>query len=97
MREKGIVPEMRTIELVAEAWRAIGLLDEAMRLLNESEEDSDVVLNKIPEQSLETKSLKQTFSTSPNALQTPGVVVSDNGSSTANIRGQMISKKFEFS
>lgn len=97
MKEKGIVPEMRTIELVAEAWRAIGLMDEAMRLLNESEDDSEVTLNKVPEQSLETISRKQTLSTYPNALQIPGVVVSDNGNSAANIRGQMISKSFEFS
>lgn len=102
MEEKGIVPEMRTIELVAEAWRAIGLMNEAMRLLNDSEEDSAVIQNnrmdKVHEQSLETISRKQTLSTSyPNALQIPGVVVSDNGSSNANIRGQMISKRFEFS
>ncbi|BFG39979.1 hypothetical protein CerSpe_262540 [Prunus speciosa] len=102
MEEKGVIPEKRTIQLVAEAWRVIGLMTEARRVLNDSEEEREVVQNnrrdKVPEQSLEMINRKQNLSTShPNVLPIPGVVVSDNGGSAANIRGQMISRGFQFS
>ncbi|KAB2609919.1 pentatricopeptide repeat-containing protein [Pyrus ussuriensis x Pyrus communis] len=96
MEEKGVHPTKRTIQLVAEAWRAIGLVTEAMRVLNDSDKENR--RDKIPDQSLEIISRKQNLSTSyPNVLQIPGVVVSDNGGSAANIRGHMLVRGFEFS
>lgn len=46
MEDKGIVPQENTIELVAEAWRAIGVTIEANRIVDSVEEAKD---DKIPD------------------------------------------------
>lgn len=105
MEEKGVCPEKSTILLVADAWRAIGLLSESKRILNETEEEWEVVENnkrdEIPLVRLETISKKQHLRASQsNILQVPGVVVTDHndGTSAANIiKSQMVSKGFDFS
>lgn len=101
MEEKGVSPEKSTIQLVADAWRAIGLSSESKRILYEAEEREEVENYKrdeIPMERLETMSKKQHMRASySDILQVPGVVVPDHndGTSAANIRSQM--KGFEFS
>lgn len=41
MEEKGIVPQKNTLSLVADAWRAIGVTNEAKRIMDHVEEDVD--------------------------------------------------------
>lgn len=103
MEEKGVSPERSSIQLVADAWRAIGLLTESKRILNEAEEEVEVAQNnrrnEIPSESLETISKRQHLRASySNILQVPGVFVTDHdGSSATSIRSKMVSKGFEFS
>ncbi|XP_047307632.1 pentatricopeptide repeat-containing protein At5g21222-like [Impatiens glandulifera] len=40
MEEKGFKPEKKTIQLVVDAWRSIGLVDEAKRISQDEEEDN---------------------------------------------------------
>lgn len=102
MEEKGVSPEKSSIQLVADAWRAIGLLTESKRILNEAEQEWEAAQNnrrnEIPLESLETISKRQHLRASySNILQVPGVVADHDGSSTASIRSQMVLKGFEFS
>lgn len=103
MEERGVTPEMTTKNLVADAWRAIGLFKEAKRVLYGSKEEPEVNQNfggeEIPVQSLERIYEKQKLSASnSDLLQIPEVVVAHpERSSNGNIRSQMIVKGFEFS
>ncbi|KAJ1437959.1 Tetratricopeptide-like helical domain superfamily [Sesbania bispinosa] len=97
MEEKGVAPETSTMQLVADAWRAIGFLEEANRILNGSEEESDELdkdfdSNKIPVQNLDR--IKQKLGASQsNLLQIPEVLVTHPERTTnGNIRSQMIVK-----
>lgn len=98
MEERGVVPEMSTMQLVADAWRAIGLFKEANRILNGSEEESELDQefdsDKMPVQSLESIYKKQKLSASPsNLLQIPDVVVAHPERTTnGNIRSRMVVK-----
>lgn len=103
MEQKGVSPEKSTFRLVAEAWRAIGFITEAKRILNEAEEEEKEVLPKTAkeEKSLESSETiykKQDLRASsyPNILQVPGLVA--DKPTAANMRkGQMVSKGFEYS
>lgn len=101
MEEKGVHPGKSTTLLVAEAWRSIGLLTEAKRILDESEEDREVVQQnpseKIPMETLETVYKKQNLRSSSysNILQVPGLVAEKP--SAANIRSLKVSNGFEYS
>ena len=100
MEERGVAPEMSTMQLVADAWRAIGLSKEAKRILNasSSEEGSELDQNlesdKIPVQSLERIYNKEKLSASHSKLlQIPEVMVAHPDRTTnGNIRSQMIVK-----
>lgn len=99
MEQSGIAPETSTIQLVADAWRAIGLLKEANRILNGSEEESDLDENfdsdEIPVQNLERIDKKQKLGASSlsNLLQMPDIVVAHpERTSNGNIKSQMIVK-----
>ena len=100
MEEKGISAGKSTMRLVADAWRAIGLLSEASRIVKNV--DRGVASNntdEIPAESLEKVYKKQNLTASySNVLQTPGVAMPDqNGSSTAKTRIQMVLKKYDSS
>lgn len=101
MEERGVAPETSTMQLVADAWRAIGLLKEADRILNGSEEESELDKNfdsdKIRVQSLEGIYKKQKLSASQsNLLQIPDVMVAHPERTTnGNIRSQMIVKAYD--
>lgn len=43
MEKRGIHPQRKTVQLVSDAWRAIGLLSEAKRIVNGSIDDQDNV------------------------------------------------------
>ena len=95
MEEKGVVPEKTTIQLVADAWRAIGFVNEAMRILNYSEKECEVVQNykrgEIPEDSLQIHKKQNVSAAYSNPLQVPRVVATkQNGSSIANISSRLV-------
>jgi pentatricopeptide repeat domain-containing protein 1 len=103
MEENGVAPEMSTVELVADAWRAIGLSKEANRILNGTEEESEIDENfdseKIPGQSLEITYTKQKLgaSQSNNLLQMPDILVAqpERTTNNGNIKSQMIVKTYD--
>ncbi|KAK3041685.1 hypothetical protein RJ639_001495 [Escallonia herrerae] len=45
MEEKGVTPEKNTFRLVAEAWRGIGLVNEANKIMSDVEDDDMVISN----------------------------------------------------
>lgn len=96
MAEKGVFPEKSTIQLVADAWYAIGLVSEAKRIINNEEKDQEVTADSkkgdIPVESLERiykdENLSAPYS---KILQMPGeVITKKNGSPAVKIRSQMI-------
>lgn len=97
MEEKGVIPEKSTNRLVADAWRAIGLVGEAKRIID-NEADEEVVADRkkdeIPAESLERFYNKQDLSASySKLLHIPGEAIKKrNGSSSVNIRSQVILK-----
>lgn len=101
MEDKGVHPGKNTTRLVAEAWRAIGLVTEAKRILDEAENDREVLQinpsEETPMESLETIYKKQRLRASSysNVLQVPGLVAEKP--SAADIRSQMVSKGLEYS
>lgn len=101
MEEEGVHPKKSTIQLVADAWRAIGLLSEAKRVLSDTQEEQlpNRKKDEIPVESLERIYKKQNLSASnSNGLQIPGVAASDqNGSPAAKIRSQIVLQKSGFS
>lgn len=102
MEQKGVSPRKGTFQLVAEAWRSIGFIDEAKRILNEAEEENEVSPKTAKEEksldSLEMIYKKQQLraSSNPNLLPVPGVV-SDKPTAANIRRSQMVSKGFEYS
>ncbi|MBA0693793.1 hypothetical protein Goari_004142 [Gossypium aridum] len=100
MEEKGISAERSTIQLVADAWRAIGLLNEARRIIKNV--DRGIASNTkddIPAEGMEKTYKKQSLSASySNVLQMPGVAMNEqNGSSSSKARSQMVLKKYDSS
>ena len=100
MEEKGISSERSTMQLVADAWHAIGLLSEARRFVKNV--DRGVASNgtdEIPVEGLEKIYKKQNLSASySNVLQIHGIAIIDqNGSSSAKTRSQMVLKKYKSS
>ncbi|KAE9613959.1 putative tetratricopeptide-like helical domain-containing protein [Lupinus albus] len=99
MEEKGVSPEMTTMQLVADAWRSVGLFTEANRIINDAQEESELDHNfendNTPVQSLEMIYKKQKLSASqPNLLQIPEEVVAHPERTTNdNIRSQKIIKR----
>lgn len=94
MEEKGVRPMKSTIQLVADSWRAIGLVSEAKRVLKSTQENWQSMSNKKVEIAGEGIHRKQNLSASNSTLlQIPGVVTSDhNGSSAAKIRSHIVLK-----
>lgn len=101
MEEEGVRPKKSTFQLVADTWRAIGLLSEAKRVLSYTQEEwqPNTKEDDIPVERLERIYKKQHLGASTsNGLQIPGVVTSDqNGSPTAKARSQMVLQKSGFS
>ncbi|XWS72032.1 hypothetical protein CRYUN_Cryun02cG0005800 [Craigia yunnanensis] len=100
MEEKGISAEKSTMLLVADAWRAIGFLSEASRIVKNV--DRGVASNntdEIPAESLEKVYKKQNLTAAySNVLQIPGVAMPDqNGSSATKAIIQMVLKKYDSS
>lgn len=97
MEEKGIAPQKTTIYLVADAWRAIGLVNEAKRVLSNAEHPEDAVpyskKDEVPVDSLQKIYQKPDASYS-NLLQIPGVPIANkNRTPTANITSRMVLNK----
>lgn len=102
MEESGVVPELSTMQLVADAWRAIGLSKEANRILNGSEEESEIDQVSgsdkiVPMQGLEIIYKKQKLSASQsNLLEVPDVMVAHpERTINGNIRSRMIVKAYK--
>ncbi|KAL8040610.1 hypothetical protein ABFX02_10G109500 [Erythranthe guttata] len=47
MEEKGVFPQTKTLQLVSDAWRSIGFLSEANKIIDGSEEDNQINVGKI--------------------------------------------------
>lgn len=94
MEERGVAPEMSTMQLVADAWRAIGFLEDAKRIINGSQEESE--LDKNFESNGNTQLFQKPNASESNVLPIPGVVVAHPQRVTnGNIRSQMIVKACE--
>ncbi|OMO58168.1 Peptidase S26A, signal peptidase I [Corchorus olitorius] len=101
MEEKGISPGRSTMQLVADAWRAIGLLNEARRIVKSidrgiaSKNSDEIPAAEGFEMILKKQNLSASYS---NVLQIPGVAMKNqNGSSTTKTRSQMVLKKYHSS
>ncbi|RVW96320.1 Pentatricopeptide repeat-containing protein [Vitis vinifera] len=98
MEQKGVAPVKSTIQLVADAWHALGLANEAKRIKNDVEEAPKVMISTkeddVAAESLERIYQKQNLKASySDIVQVPGIVMTDqNGSTAANIRSRMIMK-----
>ncbi|KAA8523122.1 hypothetical protein F0562_009545 [Nyssa sinensis] len=77
MEEKGVLPEKNTIQLVSEAWHAIGLVSEAKRIKNDFGKDQRIVSNTKKDE-LRTEILEG---------------FSQNGSTPVNTRNRMVLKR----
>lgn len=82
MKEAGVTPKKNTIRLVADAWRAVGLVEEANRVLghvdDQQEAHETVVLNDSPVESLGFT--KASLPQVPSSLADQGQVTGVNGS-----------------
>ncbi|KAJ6759454.1 hypothetical protein OIU74_026019 [Salix koriyanagi] len=103
MQEKGVFPKKGTMQLIADAWRAIGLLSEAERII-ENREDPEAIADRkkddVPVDRQESIHKDQNLGASySKLLQIPGEVpTNQNGSSSsAKIRTQMILKNYRSS
>lgn len=102
MEEKGVFPKKGTMQLIADAWRAIGLLSEAERII-ENDEDPEVNADRkkddVPVDRLDRIYKDQDLGASySKLLQVPGEpTTNQNGSSSVKIRTQMILKNYRSS
>lgn len=90
MEEMGVPPTNNTFQLVADAWRAIGFLNEAKKI-SEVEHDERPILNaledKRPQDNFELVYSKEKPNSSLSSLKQ---VTKENRSSTVNKRSQMV-------
>ncbi|KAK4397023.1 Pentatricopeptide repeat-containing protein [Sesamum angolense] len=98
MEKKGIHPPKKTIQLVADAWRAIGFLSEAKRILNGADDDQIVASNGIKNESTETNEGKLYQKEKQNASNSslvvvPGSVINhQNGTTAVTGKSHMVLK-----
>ena len=82
MENSGVFPEESTIRLVADAWRSIGLVDEAKRVTNTTKFDRIVTEeaegDEKPKDSLERIYQNENFGVSSKAFQTPSFATNTN-------------------
>lgn len=105
MKSKGVLPRRNTIQLVADAWRAIGFLSEAKRIMNDEEDDQRSMTNadstEKPHEKLEDTLQKQEESSADshsNLWQIPGkIITSQNGSDVLNLKSQTMLKRTKLS
>lgn len=90
MEEKGIVPQKNTIELVAEAWRAIGVTNEAQRIMDHVDEDDNDDHNENNEEDTYDEAVK-------NNEYLENVINTGNGSPTIKSRSRIIVERSKFS
>lgn len=96
MEENGVLPEDSTIQLVVDAWRAVGLSSEAKRFLNNIEDDPninhDILKNRMGVDSKEN--LGAGYSSS---LEVPGSIITNpKGPTILKKRIEMVMKKNVF-
>ena len=100
MEQMGISPAKSTVQLVADAWHAIGLVNEAKRIKNDPEEAPKITVSTTEDEAAaaaetlqrtyQKQNLKASYSDIP---QMPGIAMTDqNGSGSASIRSRMIIK-----
>lgn len=98
MEEKGVLPELSTIQLVADAWRAIGLVPEAKRVVNNYKDKLDNQLktkkDNMAIHSLESIYQKHKLGASySDPLPTSGSAISDkDGSPSTALGSKMLPK-----
>ncbi|KAL0308617.1 UNVERIFIED_CONTAM: Pentatricopeptide repeat-containing protein [Sesamum radiatum] len=98
MEKKGIHPPKKTIQLVADAWRAIGFLSEAKRILNGADDDQTVASNGIKNESTETnegklyQKEKQNGSYSSLVVVPGSVINHQNGTTAVTGKSHMVLK-----
>lgn len=107
MENKRIRPGKNTIQLVADAWRAIGFINEAQRILNDTDDDDDdqssttmlKTNSENPNDNLEKLIQKEeSYATYSNPLQIHGrFITNQNGSDVGNFRNQMVQRRSNLS
>lgn len=103
MEEFDVLPQKTTFLLIAEAWRAIGLSDEATRIMGYAEKQSTIYQpdteNETAVESLEKIYQKDAVNNScPRLLQIPSEVINDQKSLAAATRkGRVVSREAELS
>lgn len=107
MDNKRVRPGKNTIQLVADAWRAIGFLSEAQRILNDADDDDDdqssttmpKTNSENPNDNLEKLIQKEeSYATYSSLLQIPGrFTTNQNGSDVGNFRNQTVLRRSNLS
>lgn len=102
MKDMGVRPGKNAIQLVADAWRAIGSLNEAIRIINDMPNDHSSMVNtdngRPDEDQGKVYQKEEPYASYSNLWQIPGTIVTNqNGSDVVNLRSQTMLKRSKLS
>lgn len=88
MDEMGVTPTKNTLQLVSDAWRAIGFLNEAKKISGDVEYDDSTFLNALEDNNFERVVYAK------DSLSSLKQVSNQNGSSPVNKRSQIVLSRY---
>lgn len=91
MDEMGVSPTKYTLQLVADAWRSIGFINEAKKISDDVERDDRAILNTLEDKQL-GDNIKRVYAKEilNGSLSSLKQVTNQNGSATVNKRSQTV-------